>query len=68
MRKEKRKRSLKKTDTPILTGYQIYDNYIRPHMALNNRTPADKAGIEIKGRNKGLTIIQNGSRKYSRQQ
>jgi len=53
--------SLKKPDTPILTGYQIYHNYIRPHMALDGQTPADKAGIEIKGKDKWLTIIQNAS-------
>ena len=33
-------RSLKKPDTPILTGYQIYHNYVRPHMALDGQTPA----------------------------
>ena len=54
-------RGLKKIDTPILTGYQIYHNYLRPHEALDGKTPADAAGIEIKGRNKWLTIIQNAS-------
>jgi hypothetical protein len=48
-------------DTPILTGMQIFHNYVRPHMALDGQTPADKAGIEIKGRDKWLTIIQNAS-------
>ncbi|HKM79314.1 MAG TPA: hypothetical protein VJZ03_09560 [Candidatus Bathyarchaeia archaeon] len=52
-------RSLKKPDTPILTGYQIYHNYVRPDMSLDGQTPADKAGIQIKGKNKLLTIIQN---------
>ncbi len=28
-------------------------------MALNGQTPADKAGIEVKGKDKRLTIIQN---------
>jgi len=59
--REKVMRSLKKPDTPILTGYQIYHNYIRPHMALDGQTPADKAGIEIKGRDKWLTLIQNAT-------
>src|SRR5208282_4048279 len=57
--REKVMRSLKKPDTPILTGYQIYHNYIRRHMALDGQTPADKAGIEIKGEDKWLTLIQN---------
>ena len=59
--REKVMRSLKKPDTPILTGYQIYHNYVRPHIALDGQTPADKAGIEIKGKDKWLTIIQNAS-------
>ena len=42
----------------------IYHNYIRPHMALDGKTPADKAGIEVKGKDKWLTLIQNASAKY----
>ena len=41
-------RGLKKMDTPILKGYQIYHNYVRPHMALDEKIPADAA--EIKNR------------------
>ncbi|MCJ7718400.1 transposase [Candidatus Bathyarchaeota archaeon] len=44
--REKVMRSLKKVDTPILSGYQIYHNFVRPHMALNGKTPAQKANIE----------------------
>ncbi len=36
--REKVMRSLKSDDTPILTGYQIYHNYVRPHMALEGQT------------------------------
>jgi transposase-like protein len=59
--REKVMRSLKKTDSPILTGYQLFHNYVRPHMALENNTPAEKAGIHVKGKDKWLTIIQNAS-------
>ena len=31
--REKVMRGLKRNDTPILTGYQIYHNYVRPHEA-----------------------------------
>jgi hypothetical protein len=55
-------RGLKKTDTPILSGYQIFHNYVRPHEALEGKTPAEACGIEIKGENKWLTLIQNASR------
>jgi hypothetical protein len=58
-------RSLKKMDSPILSGMQIYHNYIRPHEALNGKTPAELAGIEVKGKDKWLTLIQNATRKDS---
>jgi len=61
--REKVVRGVKKPDSPLIAGYQIYHNYIRPHMALDGQTPAEKAGIEIKGRDKWLTLIQNASKK-----
>lgn len=61
--REKVMRGLKKTDTPILTGYQIFHNYIRPHESLNGKTPSEVCGIKIEGKNKWLTLIQNASRK-----
>ncbi len=54
-------RGLKKKDSPLLKGYQLYHNYVRPHMALDGATPADKAGIEIHGDNKWITLIQKAS-------
>lgn len=57
--REKIMRSLKREDSPILTGYQIFHNYVRPHMALDGQTPANKAGIQVKGDDKWLTLIQN---------
>jgi transposase-like protein len=59
--REKVMRSLKRTDTPILKGLQIYHNFVRPHMALNGQTPADRAGIKIEGSDKWFTLIQNAS-------
>ncbi len=61
--REKVMRGLKNMDTPILTGMQIYHNYIRPHEGLNGATPADKAGIKVEGVNKWKTIIQNASKR-----
>ena len=60
--REKVMRGLKKDDSPIITGMQIYHNYVRPHMGLNDDTPADRAGIKINGKNKWLTLIQNASK------
>jgi hypothetical protein len=59
--REKVMRGVKKDNSPIFTGYQIYHNYIRPHSALGGRTPADACGIAIEGENKWLTLIQNAS-------
>jgi transposase-like protein len=57
--REKVMRGLKKPETPIIPGYQIYHNYVRPHEALDGKTPADACGIEVQGENKWLTLIQN---------
>ena len=59
--REKVMRGIKKKDTPILTGYQIFHNYFRPHMGLDGKTPSEACGIEIEGKNKWLTMIQNSS-------
>jgi transposase-like protein len=59
--REKIVRGVKKSDSSLLKGYQIYHNYVRPHMALDGRTPAEAAGIHVKGKNKWLTLIQNAA-------
>lgn len=60
--REKVMRGIKKDNSPVISGYQIYHNYIRPHMGLDGKTPADKAGIKIEGENKWITLIQNASK------
>jgi transposase-like protein len=59
--REKVMRGLKKMDTPILLGYQLYHNYFREHEALEGKTPAEVAGIKIQGGNKWITVIQNAT-------
>jgi putative transposase len=61
--REKVMRTLKKPDSHILSGYQIYHNYIRPHESLEGKTPSEVAGIKVEGENKWLTLIQNASNK-----
>lgn len=46
----------------MFDGYHIYRNYLRSHMGLNGKTPAEKCGIMIKGDNKWITLIQNASK------
>jgi hypothetical protein len=60
--REKIVRGVKKSDSPLLSGLQIYHNYIRPHMALEGKTPAEVAGIKVEGENKWLTLIQNATK------
>jgi transposase-like protein len=61
--REKTMRGLKTKETPILKGYQIFHNYIRPHEGLGGKTPAEACGIKIEGKNKWITLIQNASEK-----
>ncbi len=59
--REKVFRGLKKDDSPAIDGIKLYHNYIRPHQSLDGDTPADRAGIEIRGSNKWKTIIENAA-------
>ena len=59
--REKIMRGLKNKNTPILKGYQIYHNYVRPHEGLKGKTHAEACGIEVEGDNKWITLIQNAS-------
>lgn len=66
--REKVMRGLRKDDTPILKGYQIFHNYIRPHQGLRGKTPAEACGIKVQGENKWLTLIQNASNSHARKE
>jgi putative transposase len=59
--REKTMRGLKTTDTAILKGYQLYHNFIRPHEALEGKTPSEACGIQVEGKNKWITLIQNAT-------
>ena len=60
--REKVIRGLKREDSAILTGLQLYHNFMRPHLGLpDHTTPAQAAGINIQGDSKFLTLIQAAS-------
>ena len=59
--REKTMRGLKNADSPILPGFQIFHNYVRPHEGLKGKTPAEAAEITVEGENKWLTLIQNAA-------
>lgn len=60
--REKVVRGVKKDDSPLIAGLRIYHNYVRSHMGLGGKTPADLAGIDIRGKDKWMTLIQNASK------
>ncbi|MHB8601910.1 MAG: hypothetical protein ACYC6W_11150 [Nitrosotalea sp.] len=59
--REKVMRGIKKDDSVMFDGYQMYHNHLRPYMGLEGKTPAEKCGIKIEGDNKWITLIQNAS-------
>lgn len=51
------------TAQTIIDGFRIYYNFIRPHMALNGKTPAEKANVGLElGKNKWLELIKKSAR------
>ena len=45
----------------MFDDYQMYHNYLRPHMGLDGKTSAEACGIKVEGVNKWITLIQNAS-------
>ncbi len=54
-------RGIKKMNSPLFDGFQIYYNFSKKHGGIGNKTPAEMAKIEVDGANKWKTIIQNAS-------
>ena len=61
--REKIVRGIKTKDSVLISGYQMYHNYLRPHMGLDGKTPAEACGVKIEGDNKWITLIQNASKR-----
>jgi len=58
--REKIMRALKnKDDNQVIDGWRIYYNFIRPHQALDGKTPAEMANLNRNlGENKWLSLIK----------
>lgn len=52
----------KESDQILMDSMRIYHNYVRKHQGLDGRTPAEAAGIKIKGDNKLLSLIKAASK------
>ena len=59
MDREKVFRGLKKFDTPLIDGLKAYYNFTKKHGSIKGRTLAEEALIEVDGKNKWITLIQN---------
>lgn len=52
----------KDTAQELIDGFRNYYNFIRPHQALNGKTPAEMAGLDLGlGKNKWLGLIEKAS-------
>jgi len=61
--REKVTRNLKEQTPLIIEGLRNYYNLIRPNQALNGKTPAQQANIDLKlGKNKWLTLVKSSYR------
>ncbi len=65
--REKVTRGLKREDSGIIIGLQLYHNFVRPHLGLpDDQTPAEAAGITVEGSNKWKTLIQAAAKSYDK--
>jgi len=57
-----------KSAEKMLEANRIYYNYIRPHQALNGKTPAEKAGIDLQLEgNKWEELIKRAKRTQNKE-
>jgi transposase-like protein len=61
--REKVLRALKREErNSIVDGYRIYYNFIRPHQAVEGKTPAEIANLDLNlGQNKWLNLIKQSA-------
>jgi len=45
--RSKTMRAIKKPNSAFIEGQRIYYEYLRPHTALEGKTPAEAAGIDL---------------------
>jgi len=53
----------KETASTIMDGQRVYYNFIRPHIALSGKTPAEKAGVQKSQKNRWMALIHKSAKK-----
>ena len=48
--------------TQLAEGQRIQYNFVKPHMALEGQTPADAAGVGVKGKDKWMSLLSEALR------
>jgi transposase-like protein len=51
-------RGWKNPKSKIAEGQRLHYNFVKPHMALENQTPADNAGIGVSGKDKWGALLE----------
>jgi hypothetical protein len=51
-------RGWKSPTSKIAEGQRIHYNFVKPHMALEGQTPAERAGVRVQGGNKWLSLLK----------
>ena len=46
----------------MLSGLRVYNNHVRPHLALEGGTPGEATGIRIEDGNPWLAIIESAAK------
>ena len=58
-------RGWKTAKSVLALGNKIQYNFVKPHMALEGKTPAQEAGLEIEGKDKWLAMLKAAARSKS---
>ena len=48
-------------NSPVCRIFPLHYNYVQPHSGIGGKTPAEAAGITIRGQDKWRTLIQNAA-------
>jgi hypothetical protein len=56
-------RGWKTAKTVLAEGNKIQYNFVKPHMALEGKTPAQVAGIGVEDKNKWLALLRKATSK-----